>query len=264
MSMRWFGLGGRGVEVVGGAHEERAGADGGDAVRRAASRPTAGCGASIRCHQVWRTSIDGGWHGCVGRGHPDRVGQGAGGRAPSCDCGLCAVLSPAPALYSRRRGRMDDRAGRGGRSATLGRVTRPGRPVREAGSSRSKDPREPARRPRPTALADASRRGEAWTSTSPASPAGPGSASGSARSSWRGPTPAAADRPADRRAPLQRRPPPARDRGHPAGARRGPDGRLCARFADSTLAYQGYGAGRPARDAPGARGRRDRRPAART
>ena len=39
---------------------------------------------------------------------------------------------------------------------------------------------------------------------------------------------------------------------------------VCARFADSTLAYQGYGAGRAARATARPRGRRDRRPRART
>ena len=66
-------------------------------------------------------------------------------------------------------------------------------------------------------------------------------------------------RPADRRPAVQRRPPPARDGGHPPGARGRADGRLrSVRRFDAGL--PGLRGGRPARRPPGARGGRHRRP----
>ena len=142
-------------------------------------------------------------------------------RPPSCDCGRCAVLSPAPAMYSRRRGPWmtgpDASDGRlhSGRDSTWA-------ALRVAGSSRSRARREPARRPRRRALA------EHLEAARPGRPRHPRARRHLARRTSPRGAPGAdrsglPDRSADGRAPLQRRPPPARDRGHPAGAGRGPD-----------------------------------------
>ena len=82
------------------------------------------------------------------------------------------------------------------------------------------------------------------TCSRPASPAARGSASGSARSCWRGPAPAARSDPltdallfnAARRQLVTEVIRPALEAGRTV---------VCARYADSTLAYQGYGAGVP-------------------
>ena len=169
-----------------------------------------------------------GWSARVGRGRSVIVVCVPGHR------GISSAMLPDPLAGTERpapgiRGEpVPDERGRaaGEPSATLARVTRPGdagpRLVhhdRGARGSRQDDAGGGPRR----------RTSRAWASTSTHPRAGRHVAR---RAASRGPPGAhrlgRADRSADRRAAVQRRPPPARDRGHPPGARGGTDGRLRA------------------------------------
>ena len=187
MSIRWFGLGRRRIEMVGCAHKERAGADDRRPRRRRPAGPVvdaAGTMSSgledLHCDR---------WIGRLASatGHRDRS-SGSSGRAVSGSpppVRRSAGIAPAPAVYSAGRAADESRA-TAGRSAYTRPVIRPVTPTRGwfitlegpegAGKTTQADgSRRPPRRP------------GAATSSSPASPAGRGSVNGSATSSWRGP-----------------------------------------------------------------------------
>ncbi len=142
------GLGGRGVEVVGGAHEERAGAEGRDegrGVQGARGRTSSGGMGS------WVQGPPSGSRRCRHR----RKGTGAGGRRGIQvhwgSMGPPRPLGGAPLRcdVQRVRGRPGSGSIADGLGYTRPRCQAPRRPPRAADSSRSKAPTAAARRPRP-------------------------------------------------------------------------------------------------------------------